>query len=150
MPDTDREMVTFSPEDEHVQIIINRNLRLCQTTMMAEINRASNKAEKAHERIDGIVDRLNVLDHPEMGKVTAMWEDRKYVRTSVRNTLVAMVIFLFLSLLAQFWSQSNVNKQINSITMKSSQAIAAEILKEETNQTRPTKQNGRRLTPPIK
>ncbi len=78
-------------QDEHVQLLISQNLRLCQTSMTPLINKAQITAEKAHVRVDEMEDRIFIMDNPETGKVTVMWEDRKAIANYIRNALIAMV-----------------------------------------------------------
>lgn len=76
--------------DDHLQLVIDENLSLCQMTMGVKIEDAKNASVKAHGRVDVLEDRVMRLDDPEVGKVTKLWDDREYVQKAVRRILVYM------------------------------------------------------------
>jgi hypothetical protein len=82
----------IQPEDEHFHVLIKQDLALCQTTMKPIIEESKKIALKAHDRLDGISERMTTLDHEKTGMVTRLWEDSEMLRKQIRNTLYTVVL----------------------------------------------------------
>lgn len=81
---------TYDKQDEHIVAVAKNVIGNCQKSQKVVI-------DKAHDRIDKTEDRLFILDNPETGKVSVMWEDRKAVSNTIRNGLIIGVVLVSLS-----------------------------------------------------
>ena len=97
-----KRIITYDKEDEHTQLLIERNIRLCQTTMLPEINKAETSAQRAHCRIDDILaaggpirkmeDRVMALDGDKTGQVTILWRDREKISNLIWLVTIAVIV----------------------------------------------------------
>ena len=117
--------VTYKKEDEHTQILISRNLKLCQQTMTPSITEAKKVAVRAHERIDEnekeYESRLTRLDDKEVGKVTIMWKER--------NKIIGVGAVLLLAILANIFIGVNSGARIDKAMLKEAVKAALTELK---------------------
>lgn len=120
--------LTRKPEDEHLHVVIDQRMRLCQKTMAPDIEKAQRTAEAAHRRQDdhckedhdgerGCNTRLSRLDDSETGKVTIMWKER--------SKIIALGSFLLLAIIANLVVSLSKREPIDQAAME--RAVVAAI-----------------------
>lgn len=95
--DADKSL-TYDPSDEHLQVLIGKNIRVCQQSQQTKFDDINKKASSAHCRIDCIEDRLVGLDHKEVGKVTILWMERNKIIAIGAALMAAVIVNLFIDL----------------------------------------------------
>jgi hypothetical protein len=114
------EASTYQPEDEHVQLMIQKTVKLCQDSEKILINELNKKADRAHGRVDDLEDRMLRMDDPKVGMVTKLVENSDAVSKYIRNGIIAILLAMIASFLAQQYSSANNLKQIVKETIKES------------------------------
>lgn len=123
--------ISYNPEDEHVQILINKNLRLCQGTMRVEIKDADKKAQRVHERADCLEERLVALDHEKVGMVTIMWNERQKISDQVRNFFIGTLLLVLTAMTVQYLGTRNTARpDLEQVMRMVAKDAAKEALKE--------------------
>lgn len=98
--------------DDHTQLLIGASIKECQSVMNPSIAKAQVTAEKAHKRIDDLSDRVFIMDNPETGKVSVLWDDRKAVANYIRNGIITIIGVIILSQVLGYFLPTAANKEV--------------------------------------
>ena len=101
----------YNKEDEHTVLLIKNGQRFCQQTMIPIIQKAQTTAEKSHERIDVMEDRMSRLDDKEMGKVTILWHERNRIIAIGGVLLLAILINIFSGIITSGKVDKNILRE---------------------------------------
>jgi hypothetical protein len=111
-----KKIITYQKNDEHIQLQIAQNLKLCQTTMFPVINKAQQTSEKCHDRVDCMDLRVTRLDDNDTGKVTTLWKERGAVIKAFWGLVITVIASLMISIITQNWHQIRTEKCLDVLT----------------------------------
>jgi hypothetical protein len=119
--------ITYNKDvDEHTQMLIAKNLEICQGSEDVKISNVEKIALRAHARLDDYQkvtdERLIALDHKEVGKVTTLWNER--------NRIIAIGGVLFIGIIVNIVVGAMGSGKVDKTALKDAVKSALEELKQ--------------------